>query len=161
MSHPQLDELRLMTPRSRILWVAQWAGVNRLDWEELLGMGEAAMTKMEEANGGDPAARMERLEAIKHVVAGYAGLALTFGVLDFSSEEHKMWCDRVLDLIRQPLGGGTQPTHPQRSRFEEHYASLVGGNRVAEGWLREMVSNVKGRLEMLADCLESASGAPS
>ena len=106
MSHPQLDELRLMTPRSRTLWVAQWAGVNRLDWEELLGMGEAAMTKMEEANGGDPAARMERLEAIKQFVVGYAGLALTFGVLDFSSEEHKMWCDRVLDLIRQPLGGG-------------------------------------------------------
>ena len=83
------------------------------------------------------------------------------GVLDFFTEEHEMWCDRVLDLIRQPLGGGTQPTHPQRSRFEEHYASLVGGNRAAEGWLREMVSNVKGRLEMLADCLESASGAPS
>ena len=120
MSHPQLDELRLMTPRSRILWVAQWAGVNRLDWEELLGMGEAAITKMEEANGGDPAARMERLEAIKQFVVGYAGLALTFGVLDFSSEEHKMWCDRVLDLIQQPLGGGTQPRTSEQRRFQKN-----------------------------------------
>ena len=156
---PQLDELRLMTPRSRVLWVAQWAGLNRRDWEELLAMGEAA--KMKETNGGDLAARMERLEAVTKFVARYVGLSRAFRVLDFSSEAHEMWCDRVLDLIRQPLGGGTQPTHPQRSRFEEHYASVVGGNRVAEGWLREMVSNVKGRLEMLADCLESASGAPS
>ena len=145
---PQLDELRLMTPRSRVLWVAQWAGLNRRDWEELLAMGEAA--KMKETNGGDLAARMERLEAVTKFVAGYVGLSRAFRVLDFSSEAHEMWCDRVLDRIRQP----------QELSLEEQYASLVGGNQAAEGWLREMGSNVEGRLEMLANCLESASGAP-
>ena len=149
MSHPQLDALRLMSPRSRLMQLVQW-GVNKRDWAELLAMGEAAMTKMEEANGGDPAARIERMEAIKKFVMGYAGLAITFGVLDFSSDEHQMWCDRVLDRIRQP----------QELSLEEQYASLVGGNQAAEGWLREMGSNVEGRLEMLANCLESASGAP-
>ena len=144
MSHPQLDELRLMTPRSRILWVAPWAGVNRLDWEELLGMGEAAMTKMEEANGGDPAARMERLEAIKQFVVGYAGLALTFGVLDFSSEEHKMWCDQVLDLIRQPLGGGTQPTHPHSQGAATDSATHVHMAQSRSGKCRGM-SSAQGR----------------
>ena len=58
------------------------------------------MTKMEEANGGDPAARIERLEAVKKFVASYAGLSKTFGVLDFSSHEHEMWCDQVLDQNR-------------------------------------------------------------
>ena len=149
MSHPQLDALRLMSPRSRLMQLVQW-GVNKGDWAELLAMGEAAMTKMEEANGGDPAARMERLEAVKNFVFGYAGLAITFGVLDFSSDEHEMWCDRVLGRIRQP----------QELSLEEQYVSLVGGNQAAEGWLREMGSNVEGRLEMLANCLESASGAP-
>ena len=145
MSHPQLDALRLMSPRSRLMQLVQW-GVNKRDWAELLAMGEAAMTKMEEANGGDPAARIERMEAIKKFVLGYAGLAITFRVLDFSSDEHQMWCDQ----IRQP----------QELSLEEQYASLVGGNQAAEGWLREMGSNVEGRLEMLANCLESASGAP-
>ena len=149
MSHPQLDALRLMSPRSRLMQLVQW-GVNKRDWAELLAMGEAAMTKMEEANGGDPAARIERMEAIKKFVQGYAGLAIPFLVLDFSSDEHEMWCDRVLDQIRQP----------QELSLEEQYASLVGGNQAAEGWLREMGSNVEGRLEMLANCLESASGAP-
>ena len=149
MSHPQLDALRLMSPRSRLMQLVQW-GVNKRDWAELLAMGEAAMTKMEEANGGDPAARIERMEAIKKFVMGYAGLAITFRVLDFSSDEHQMWCDQVLDQIRQP----------QELSLEEQYASLVGGNQAAEGWLREMGSNVEGRLEMLANCLESASGAP-
>ena len=51
MSHPQLDALRLMSPRSRLMQLVQW-GVNKRDWAELLAMGEAAMTKMEEANGG-------------------------------------------------------------------------------------------------------------
>ena len=124
------------------------AGVNRGDWEELLAMGEAA--KMKETNGGDLAARMERLEAVTKFVAGYVGLSRAFRVLDFSSEAHEMWCDRVLDQIRQP----------QELSLEEQYASLVGGNQAAEGWLREMGSNVEGRLEMLANCLESASGAP-
>ena len=145
---PQLDELRLMTPRSRVLWVAQWAGLNRRDWEELLAMGEAA--KMKETNGGDLAARMERLEAVTKFVARYVGLSRAFRVLDFSSEAHEMWCDRVLDRIRQP----------QELSLEEQYASLVGGNQAAEGWLREMRSNVEGRLEMLTNSLESASGAP-
>ena len=149
MSHPQLDALRLMSPRSRLMQLVQW-GVNKRDWAELLAMGEAAMTKMEEANGGDPAARIERMEAIKKFVAGYWGLAIPFWVLDFSSDEHAMWCDRVLDQIRKP----------QELSLEEQYASLVGGNQAAEGWLREMGSNVEGRLEMLANCLESASGAP-
>ena len=63
-----------------------------------MAMGEAAMTKMEEANGGDLAARIERMEAIKKFVSIYAGLAITFRVLDFSSDEHQMWCDQVLDL---------------------------------------------------------------
>ena len=143
MSHPQLDALRLMSPRSRLMQLVQW-GVNKRDWAELLAMGEAA--KMEETNGGDLAARIERLEAIKKFVHGYAGLAITFGVLDFSSDEHQMWCDQ----IRQP----------QELSLEEQYASLVGGNQAAEGWLREMGSNVEGRLEMLGNCLESASGAP-
>ena len=101
MSHPQLDALRLMSPRSRLMQLVQW-GVNKGDWAELLAMGEAAMTKMEEANGGDPAARIERLEAIKTFVQHYVGLAIPFGVLDFSSHEHEMWCDRVHDQIRQP-----------------------------------------------------------
>ena len=149
MSHPQLDALRLMSPRSRLMQLLQW-GVNKGDWAELLAMGEAAMRKMEETNCGDLAARIERLEAVKEFVHGYACLAITFGVLDFFSEEHEMWCHQVLDLIE----------HPQRSRFEEHYDSLVGGNRAAESWLREMVSNVRVRLEMLANSLESASGAP-
>ena len=111
-------------------------------------MGEAA--KMKETNGGDLAARMERLEAVTKFVARYVGLSRAFRVLDFSSEAHEMWCDRVLDRIRQP----------QELSLEEQYASLVGGNQAAEGWLREMRSNVEGRLEMLANCLESASGAP-
>ena len=128
MSHPQLDALRLMSPRSRLMQLVQW-GVNKRDWAELLAMGEAA---------------------IKKFVMGYAGLAITFRVLDFSSEAHEMWCDRVLDRIRQL----------QELSLEEQYASLVGGNQAAEGWLREMGSNVEGRLEMLANCLESASGAP-
>ena len=149
MSHPQLDALRLMSPRSRLMQLVQW-GVNKGDWAELLAMGEAAMTKMEEANGGDPAARIERMEAIKKFVSIYAGLAITFRVLDFSLDEHQMWCDQVLDQIQQP----------QELSLEEQYASLVGGNQAAEGWLREMGSNVEGRLEMLANCLESASGAP-
>ena len=130
MSHPQLDELRLMTPRSRVLWVAQWAGLNRRDWEELLARGEAV--KMKETNGGDLAARMERLEAVTKFVAGYVGLSRAFRVLDFSSEAHEMWCDQVLDRTRQP----------QELSLEEQYASLVGGNQAAEGWLREMESNV-------------------
>ena len=149
MSHPQLDALRLMSPRSRLMQLVQW-GVNKRDWAELLAMGEAAMTKMEEANGGDPAARIKRMKAIKKFVMGYAGLAITFQVLDFSSDEHQMWCDQVLDQIPEP----------QELSLEEQYASLVGGNQAAEGWLREMGSNVEGRLEMLANCLESASGAP-
>ena len=147
MSHPQLDALRLMSPRSRLMQLLQW-GVNKGDWEELLAMGEAA--KMKGTNSGDLAARMERLEAVTEFVAGYVGLLRAFGVLDFSSHEHEMWCDQVLDQIRQP----------QELSLEEQYASLVGGHQAAEGWLREMGSNVEGRLEMLANCLESASGAP-
>ena len=147
MSHPQLDSLRLMSPRSRLMQIEQM-GVNKGDWAELLAMGEAA--KMKETNGGDLAARMERLEAVTTFVARYVGLSRAFRVLDFSSEAHEMWCDRVLDRIRQP----------QELSLEEQYASLVGGNQAAEGWLREMGSNVEGRLEMLANCLESASGAP-
>ena len=65
MLHPQLDALRAMSPRSRLLQLVQW-DVNKRDWEELLAMGEAA--KMEETNGGDLAARIERLEAIKKFV---------------------------------------------------------------------------------------------
>ena len=47
MSHPQLDALRAMSPRSRLLQLVQW-GVNKMDWAEVLAMGEAAMRKMEE-----------------------------------------------------------------------------------------------------------------
>ena len=103
---------------------------------------------------------MVRWKAVKKFVNGYSGLALAFGALDFFCGEHETWCGLVNDQTEQGMGDGIL-TRSQQRRFEAQYDSLVGGNRAAEGWLREMVSNVKGRLEMLADCLESASGAPS
>ena len=156
MSNPQSVAFRAMSPRSRLLQLAQW-GLNKMDWEELLAMGESA--KMEETNGGDLAARIGRWKAVATFVNGYSGIALTFGVLDFFFyEEHEMWCGQVNNQISQRIGEGIL-THSQQRRFEEQHDSLVGGHRVAEGWLRDMVSRVSGRLEMLASCLESASGA--
>ena len=152
MSNPQLDALRAMSPRSRLLQLAQW-GVNKRDWEELVRMGEGANLKMEEMNGGDLAARVGRWKAVAKFVNGYCGLAHALGVLDFVSHEHEMWCDRVNDQTEGIL------THSQQRRFEAQYDRLLGGHRSAEGWLRWMVSCVSGRMEMLANCLESASGA--
>ena len=46
----QLDALRAMSPRSRLLALAQM-GVMKSDWEDLVAMGEAV--NMEETHGGD------------------------------------------------------------------------------------------------------------
>ena len=151
----QMDALRAMSPRSRLLALAQLC-LEKRDWEELLAMGEAA--KMEETNGGDLAARIERWMAVEQCVNAYSGLAHAFGALDFFSEEHEMWCDLVNDQIAQGMGDGIL-TRSQQRRFEAQYDRLLGGHRAAEGWLRLMVSRVSGRMEMLANCLESASGA--
>ena len=147
MSNPQLDALRAMSPRYRLLALAQ-LGLNKIDWEELLAMGEAA--NMEETNGGDLAARIERWNAVAYFVNGYCGLAHAFGVLDFFSEEHEAWCDVVMDQTARRIGDGILTLSQQR-RFEAQYDRLLGGHRSAEGWLRWMVSCVSGRMEMLAN----------
>ena len=79
-------------------------------------MGEAA--NLEETNGGDLASIIERWNAVATHVNGHCGLARAFGVLDFFSEEHEMWCDQVNDQITQRIGEGIL-THSQQRRFEE------------------------------------------
>ena len=93
-----------------------------------------------------------------HIVNGYCGIARAFWALDFFSEEHEAWCDRVNEQMEAGIGDVIR-THSQQLRFEEQYSILVGGHPNAEGWLRLMVDRVRERLEMLANSLASDSGA--
>ena len=138
----QLDALRAMSPRSRVRQLLQ-LGFEKSDWEELLASGEAAT--MEEMNGSQ-AAKMKRWNAVALFVTGYCGLARAFWALDFISEEHEAWCNRVNEEVE----AGAGPWWEQR-RFEEQYGILVGGHTNAEGWLRSMVIRVGERLDTMGE----------
>ena len=118
----QLDALRAMSPRSALQWLVQM-GLEKEDWEELLAMGEAA--KMQETIGGNLAARVERWNVVAKLVNGYCGLALTCGHLDFCSEEHEAWCDRIDEQVALNIGDSIL-TSAQQRRFDTMYSSVVG-----------------------------------
>ena len=138
-----------MALNSRVLMLAQM-GFELKDWDELRARGEVATRRR--ADEGTCAVKIARWEAVETFVSGYRGVALAFGALDFSCEEHEEWCGLVTDQVGKDADGGIL-TRSQQNGLVAKYARYLEGYHAAEDWLRWMEHQVGRRREVLATCL--------